>query len=1057
MNIKELATKPVFASVISIFIVLVGLICLFGLPVEKYPDIAPPTVQIATTYSGASADAIQKSVVMPIEEQVNGVDNMMYITSSSSNSGDVEILVYFEQGTDPDMAAVNVQNRVSQIQGILPAEVTKMGVVVSKRQPSMLRVFGVCSPNGTYDEEFLSNYAQINIKPEIQRIHGVGTVVCFSGSYAMCVWLDPSKMASHNLIPEDIAGLLADQNIEAPIGILGENSRQIFQTTMKYRGRHITEEEFENLVISTLPDGGELRLKDVATLELGLDKYAWKAGLDGAPGAGLAIYQIAGSNATDINNEIDALFEKMKSTLPNDVEIITLENGNDFLFASIDSVVETLVIAIILVVLVVLFFLQDIRATLIPSISIIVSLVGTFAFLQVAGFSINLLTLFSLVLVIGTVVDDTIVVVEAVQERFDHGYKDGKTATLDAVDGLINALFTTTLVFMMVFIPVSFMGGTTGIFYRQFGLTMAVAVGISLLCAISLAPALCAILMNPLDGTGFSGWLKRIYDKFYNWLLAKYAVVVKFFIQRVPIVAVIIILSLAALFWIMSTTKTGMVPEEDKGSIYISVSTPVGTSVKETFNIMSQIDAELAKIPEVDHRLVISGQSFIGGVGSNQGICFVRLKPWGEREGAGQDVNSVIMKIYLMTAHIKAAQIYCMAPPMIDGYGTGNGFEFHVQDRQGGQIADLYNVTVKYLEELNKRPEIGSAMTTYDISYPQYVVDVDAAKCKRQGILPSEVLSCLSGYYGGIYASNFSRFGKSYKVMVLGRPDLRMDEESLNNVYVRLKNGEMAPAIQFLTLTKVYEPMQLNRFNLFNSISVNGQPADGYSSGQAIKAIKEVAASTLPQGYSIDYAGLTREQEKNGSGNLGMVFAICILFIYLIMSALYESFMIPFAVVLSVPVGLFGAFVFIRMYGLQNDIYLQVGLIMLIGLISKTAILLTEYATQCRKAGMTLAQAAFFSAKMRLRPILMTVLTMIFGMIPMLMATGSGANANKTIAAATIGGMIFGTLALLFFVPSMFIIFQGLQEKLKPIEFETSEDSVIRNEVERLKASKDNE
>lgn len=1051
MNIKKFIDRPVLSIVISVFIVLLGVISLIGLPIEKYPNIAPPTVTISTNYYGASADAIQNSVIMPIEEAVNGVDDMIYITSNASNSGDVDISVYFKQGTNADMAAVNVQNRVSQVLGLLPAEVTKVGVSVNKRQPSMLRVFTLYSPGHTYDEAFIANYLDINVVPALKRISGVGMTQLLASKYGMRVWVDPVMMAQYNLVPNDIIAVLAEQNIEAPVGAFGNNADQTFLRSMKYRGRNVTEDEFEKIVIKTLPDGGELYLRDVARLELGMESYNFRDLANGAPGVCVMVFQVAGSNATEINIKIDKLFEELKATMPADLEFATLQNSNDFLFASIHNVTESLVIAIILVILVVFFFLQDIRATIIPSISIIVSLLGTFVFLQVAGYTLNLLTLFALVLVIGTVVDDTIVIVEAVQERFDVGYKSAHKAICDAVDGLVGSLFTTTLVFMMVFIPVSFMGGTTGVFYRQFGLSMAVAVGISLLCALTLAPALCAIMMKPQENvSGVTAWVKKVYKTSYDALLQRYSKGVGFFIKRRFMVVIILVVGFAMLVAMLKTTKTGMVPEEDKGVIFVDYSCPAGYNVSETYRVMSQIDSCVRTIPEVENVLAVSGYGLLGGVASNSGLMFVKLKPWEERTEANTDVNSVMTKIYLATAHIKAAQLFCMAPPMIDGYGSGNGFEFWVQDKKGGTTRELFEVTKKFVAELSARPEIGAAYCSFDVDYPQYVVDVDAVKCRKLGVSPQAVLSCMSGYFGGTYASNFNRFSKVYKVMVQGEPNQTNTEESLRNIYVRLDNGNMAPVSQFISMKKVYEPIKLYRFNLYNAINISGQPAGNCSSGQAINTIKEVAKASLPMGYGIDFAGMTREEEENGGGNLGFVFAICFLFIYLIMAALYESFLTPFAIILSVPIGLLGAFVFAKFMGLQNDIYLQVGMVMLIGLLSKTAILLTEYATQCRKAGMSLAQAAFFAAKMRLRPILMTVLTMIFGMLPMIVSTGSGANANRTIGAGTIGGMIFGTLALLFLVPTMFIFFQSLQEKVKPVVFETTQDPVIQAEIDRL-------
>ncbi|MCM1034440.1 MAG: efflux RND transporter permease subunit [Paludibacter sp.] len=1054
MNVKTFIDRPVLSAVISIFIVIVGLIMLFNLPIEKYPDIAPPTIVVSASYPGANADAIQKSVVAPLEESINGVENMIYMVSKATNSGTAQISVYFKQGTNPDMAQINVQNRVTQATGLLPSEVTQIGVTTYKKQPSMLRTFALYSPNGTYDEEFLANYIDINIKPQMLRIQGVGTLVIMGGTYSMRIWLRPSVMAQYGLIPSDITAILQEQNIEAATGSFGENYDQVFQYSMKYRGRKVTEEEFGNIVIKTLPTGEELRLKDVAELELGQNSYNYTGRVNGCPGIGNLVFQIAGSNATEINNNIDKLFEDIRKDLPQDVELVTMESSNDFLFSSIHDVVESLIIAILLVCFVVYFFLQDFRATLVPTISIIVSLIGTFAFIYLAGFTLNLLTLFALVLVIGTVVDDSVVVVEAVQARFDAGYRSAYKATVDAMGGLTAALCTTTLVFMAVFIPVSFMGGTTGLFYRQFGLTMAVSVGISLLTALTLSPALCAILLkpNPTEGEGskIAYRVRKAYTVAYDALIKRYTKLAMVFIRRKWLVGGCIAVAIGLLVYFMQTTKTGLVPDEDTGILMVDVTTPTGSGILQTSHIMEELGARIRQIPEISICNQIAGEGIISGTGSNMGLFIIKLKDWDLRTEKGSDNKSVINKIYAATADIKTANIFVMAPGMIPGYGMGGGFEFYVQDKSGGSVTELYEVTQAYLAKLRERPEIASAYSSYKIDYPQYMVDVDASKCKRAGISPAEVLSTLGGYYGGIYASNFNRFSKVYRVMIQASPEYANDPETLNNIYVRV-GGEMAPITQFITLTRIYDPLVLNRFNMYNSIGINGNMNDGYSSGEAIAAIKEVAQKELPKGYGIDFSGITREEEQTGSGNTAMVFLICIIFIYLVMSALYESFFIPFAVIFAVPFGLMGSFLFARMMGLENNIYLQVGLIMLIGLLAKTAILLTEYATQCRIAGMSLKQSAFFAAKMRMRPILMTALTMIFGMLPLMSAHGVGANGQSTIGTGTVGGMLIGTLALLFMVPALFVIFQGLQEKVKPVKFEQSTDPLILEELEHIK------
>ncbi len=1047
--IKTFIDRPILSIGISIFIVIFGLISLVSLPIEQYPSIAPPAVKVTTMYPGASADAIQKSVIAPLEEAINGVENMMYMTSSASNSGQANITVFFNQDTDADMAAVNVQNRVAIGSGTLPAEVTQIGVTTQKEQPGNLRLFALTSPNGTYDENFISNYMAIHIRPEIQRIQGVAAVTIFGANYSVRLWLDPLRMAQYKLIPTDISGILAEQNIEMATGTFGENSGQVFQYTMKYSGRKQTLEEFEQMVIQTLPSGEVLKLKDVARVELGQESYFFSGNINGKNGVPAMVNQTAGSNATEINMQMDKLFEEMRSKMPDDLEIVTIQNTNDFLFASINAVVGSLILAIILVFLVVYFFLQDFRATLIPTICIIISLIGTFAFLMVAGFSLNLLTLFALVLVIGTVVDNAIVVVEAVQARFDAGYKSPYKATVDAMNGLTAALFTTTLVFMAVFIPVSFMGGTTGIFYTQFGLTMAVSVGISFINAITLSPALCAIMLKPNpeagQGSKIAARVREAYTTTYTTLIEQYTKGAMFFIHRKRLVGIILVVCIGLLAYLMQTTKQGFIPKEDTAMVFMDVSTAPGSTSDQTKAIMEEVYEAIKDIPELDVAANVTGFGLMSGTSSNAGTYFMSLKNWDERPDADQSVDAVIEKLYDKTAHIKKASIFVLAPGMIPGYGEGGGFEFHTQDRQGGDIKDLHKVTQDYLAKLSDRPEIAMAYSAYKVNYPQYVVDVDAAKCKRAGVSPREVLSVLGGYYGSFYASNFNRFSKMYRVMIQAEPDSRKNEETLNNIFVRI-GGEMAPISQFVTLRKVYDPVELRRFNMYPSISVNGAIAPGYSSGDAIKAIKEVAASELPQGYDIDFSGMTREEEKGGNTTT-IVFAICILFIFVLMSMLYESYFIPLAVILSIPFGLLGSFWFAHMMGLENNIYLQVGLIMLIGLLAKTAILLTEYATQCRNAGMSIKQSAFFSAKVRMRPILMTALTMVFGMLPLMFASGVGANGNSTIGAGAVGGMLVGTLALLFIVPTLFVVFQTLQEKVKAPKFTEATDPMIIEEM----------
>lgn len=1065
MNLRTFIERPVLSAVISITIVVVGIIGLFSLPVEQYPDIAPPTIMVSTTYYGASAETLQKSVIAPLEEAINGVEDMTYMTSSATNSGSVSITVYFKQGTDPDMAAVNVQNRVSRATGQLPVEVTQVGVTTSKRQTSILQMFSLYSPDDSYDENFLSNYISINLKPQILRISGVGDLMIMGGEYSMRVWMKPDVMAQYKLIPSDITGVLAEQNIESATGSFGENSDETYQYTMKYTGRLITPEEFGDIVIRSTDNGEVLKLKDVADIQLGQDSYAYHGGMDGHPGVSCMVFQTAGSNATEVNQNIDKLLEEASKDLPKGVELTQMMSSNDFLFASIHEVVKTLIEAIILVILVVYVFLQDFRSTLIPLVGIVVSLVGTFAFMAIAGFSINLLTLFALVLVIGTVVDDAIIVVEAVQARFDVGYRSSYMASIDAMKGISNAVITSSLVFMAVFIPVSFMGGTSGTFYTQFGLTMAVAVGISAINALTLSPALCALLLKPYineDGTqknNFAARFRKAFNSAFDVMVDKYKTIVLFFIKRRWLTWSLLACSVVLLVLLMNNTKTSLVPDEDQGVIFVNVSTAAGSSLTTTDKVMERIEKRLIEIPQLKHVQKVAGYGLLAGQGSSFGMLILKLKPWDERSGDEDNVQSVIGQVYARTADIKDASVFAISPGMIPGYGMGNALELHMQDKMGGDMNEFFTTTQQYLGALNQRPEISMAYSTFDVRYPQWTVEVDAAKCKRAGITPDAVLSTLSGYYGGQYVSNFNRFSKVYRVMIQADPVFRLDETSLDNAFVRMSNGEMAPLSQFVTLTRSYGAESLSRFNMYNSIAVNAMPADGYSTGDAIKAVQETAEQSLPKGYGYDYGGITREENQQ-SGTTIIIFGICFLMIYLILSALYESFIIPFAVLLSVPCGLMGSFLFAWMFGLENNIYLQTGLIMLIGLLAKTAILLTEYAAERRKAGMGLIASAVSAAKARLRPILMTALTMIFGLFPLMMSSGVGANGNRSLGTGVVGGMTIGTLALLFIVPTLFIAFQWLQERLRPVQSVPTHDWQIEEEIkvseeEKSKAGKE--
>lgn len=1038
MKPKLFIDRPILAACISALILMLGIIGLVNLPMEQYPDIAPPTVQVSATYTGASAATVQKAVIVPLEEEINGVENMMYMTSSATNTGSGSINVYFKQGTDPDMAAVNVQNRVTKAQGTLPSEVTKIGVTAQKRQNSQLQLMSLYCTNGDYDEKFLANYLKINVVPRIQRISGVGEVMVMGNDYAMRIWLKPDVMAQYGLVPSDIITVLGEQNIEASTGTLGEDSENTFQYTLKYRGRYETGEEFGEMVIRTTEGGNTLRLKDVADIELGTTSYNFSGGVSGYPGATFMVMQTAGSNANEIIEEINGVVDEIRADLPEGLVLENMMSVKSFLDASIKNVIKTLIEAIILVIIVVYVFLQSVRSTFIPLVGIFVSLVGTFAFLYVAGFSINLLTLFALVLVIGTVVDDSIVVVEAVQAKFDEGYKSPYEATVDAMGGITAAIITTTLVFMAVFIPVSFMGGTTGTFYTQFGLTMAVAVGISAVNALTLSPVLCALIMTPHmqaeEGKklSFSSRFHIAFDTAFGRMVNKYKTAVKYFFRRKWMVGVALAAACVLLFVLIRTTKTGLIPDEDTGTVFVSITTAPGSTLAETKSILEEVEKRINDIPQIDLYARVGGYNMMGGGQSSAGGTFiVRLKDWDERKGKADSKDAVIGQVMARTADIKNAQIFAFAPPMIMGYGMTNGLEIYVQDQKGGDIETLFSYTKDFIAALNARPEIQSAVTTFDTRFPQYLVEVDAARCKRAGISPSDVLDVLSCYVGGNYASNVNRFSKIYRVMVQARPEYRLDTESLNNMYVRASSGDMAPVGQFVTLTKTYGPEILSRFNLFSTISVNASAATGYSSGDAIRAVQEVARETLPAGYGFEFGGTSREEASSGT-SIMVIFIICIIFVYIILCSLYESLFIPLAVMLSIPFGLAGSFLFAKIFGVENNIYMQTGLIMLIGLLAKTAILLTEYASERRRHGMGIAQAALSAAAVRLRPILMTALTMIIGLLPLVVATGAGANGNISLGVGTVGGMLIGTVALLFVVPVLFIVFQSIEERVMP-------------------------
>ena len=1053
MKLDKFINRPVLSTVISILIVILGILGLVSLPITQYPDIAPPTVHVSATYTGANAQTVLNSVIAPLEEQINGVENMMYMTSTASNNGEASIDVYFKQGTDPDMAAVNVQNRVTKAQGFLPSEVTQIGVTTQKRQTSMLLGFAIYSPDDRYDIKFLENYANINIIPEVKRIPGVGDAMVMGADYSMRIWLKPDVMAQYKLMPTDVSAALAEQNIEAAPGQFGENGNQSFQYVMRYKGRLQTEEEFGDIVIKATENGEILRLKDIATIELGRLTYGFDNKVNGHTGVTSIIFQTAGSNATQIIKDIEAYLAQAEKQFPSGIKTEVLLNANDFLFASIEEVIKTLVEAFILVFFVVYIFLQDFRSTLIPAIAIPVALIGTFFALYLIGFSLNLLTLCAMVLAIAIVVDDAIVVVEGVHAKLDQGYKSSRKASIDAMSELGGAIVSITLVMMSVFIPVSFMGGTSGTFYRQFGLTMAIAIGFSAINALTLSPALCALFLKPhqKEGEKKMSLINRFHTSFntaYDIVLKKYKRQTSFFINHKWLSMGTVIVSVIVLFFLMKSTPTGLVPNEDTGTIFAMVSMPPGTSMERTEAMMQKVDSMIAAIPAVKGRTQITGYNFVAGQGNSYGSIIVKLKDWKERSSE-ESSDNIIKMLYGKSAQIfNEGQILFFAPPMIPGYGISNGFEFNLQDKTGGDLNEFFKVAQNFLAKLNARPEIAAAQTAFSPVFPQYMIDIDAAKCKQAGISPRDILTTLQGYYGGLYSSNFNRFGKLYRVMIQADPQSRISPETLNSIKVRNGN-EMAPITQFVTLKKIYGPDNITRFNMYTSMKVNGSPVPGVSSGDASKVIEEVAAETLPVGYGYEFSGITREEQSTGTNTTVIIFALCFVFVYLLLSAQYESYILPLAVILSIPFGLAGSFIFARMMSVENNIYLQIALIMLVGLLAKNAILIVEFALDRRKTGMSIVDSAIQGAAARLRPILMTSLAMVIGLLPMMFAHGVGANGNSTLGAGAVGGMFIGMICQIFIVPALFVIFEIIQEKFKPIEWHDTDNSEIEAEIEQ--------
>ncbi len=1120
MKLDTFINRPVLSTVISIFIVLLGIIGLVSLPVTQYPDIAPPTISVTTTYTGANAQAVLNSVIAPLEESINGAEGMTYMESTATNTGSATINVYFEQGFDPDMAAVDVQNRVAKATNLLPAEVTRVGVLTQKRQTSMLVGVALIDESGLYNEEFLDNYMKINIIPELQRVSGVGDVMSFGADYSMRIWLKPDVMAQYNLMPSDVSAALAEQNIEAAPGAFGEQGDQSFQYIMRYKGRLTTPEEFGDIVVRAYSTGETLYLKDVADIELGRVTYGFHNKSNGHPSTMAIVFQTPGSNATQIINDCLSLVDKLKKDLPNGLVMDVPMNNNEFLYASINNVIHTLIEAFILVFFVVYVFLQDFRSTLIPAIAIPVALVGTFFVLKLIGFSLNLITLSALVLAIAIVVDDAIVVVEAVHAKLDAGYQSARRASIDAMNEIAGALVSITLVMMLVFIPVSFMPGTSGVFYQQFGITMAVAIGFSAVNALTLSPALCALFLKPhktednstlgermgkayaatgevmkqrygrrlkldlhpgitmvlliatitfmvLGWYGFHEPVKNLiawpvaivavlglfskrfhksFEKNFGAMLNWYKGLASFFAAHKITSFSIVAVSVGVLVWLMSTTPTAMVPNEDTGVVFAMVDLPAGSSQERTAAVLDEVDSLIAQVPGVRVRQMINGYSFIAGQGATYGTFIIKLQPWDKRDLSS---DQIIQRLYGLTSQVTDGRIMIFAPPMITGYSATNGFELKMQDRTGGDINAFFGVVQAFLGQLNAQPEIQAAYTTFNPTFPQYMVDVDAAKCKQAGISPSTILTTLQGYYGGMYVSNFNRFGKIYRVMMQASPEARVSPETLNSIKVR-NGSEMASISNFVSLKRVYGPDLLNRFNMFASISVSGQPNPGFSSGEAIAAINRVAAETLPQGYSFEFAGMTREEASTSGNATATIFGLCLLFVYLLLSAQYESYLLPFAVILSVPFGLMGAFVFAKMFGINNNIYLQIALIMLIGLLAKNAILIVEFAIERRRTGMSVFNSAIAGAAARLRPILMTSLAMVIGLLPMMFASGVGANGNRALGTGSVGGMLIGMILQVLIVPALYVVFELIQEKFKPIKWKDEEvGGNIENEIEQ--------
>jgi HAE1 family hydrophobic/amphiphilic exporter-1 len=1049
--LKRFIERPVLSTVISVLLVILGIIGLITLPISQYPDIAPPTVNVSANYSGANADVVLKSVIIPLEEQINGVENMTYMTSSAGNDGSASISIFFKVGTNPDLAAVNVQNRVARAASLLPQVVTQAGVTVAKSQNTNLLIFALYSENKAYDATFVQNYARINLVPAIQRVNGVGNLQIFSQKdYSMRIWLKPDAMSRYGLVPDDITNALNEQNIEAAPGKFGENTNESFQYVIKYTGRLKTAAEFGNIILKSDGKGQILHLSDVARVELGALDYSVDLKNNGFPSIGVGITQASGSNARDVINETKAILKTASESFPKGIKLTYYVDANEYLDASIEKVISTLVEAFILVSIVVFIFLQDFRSTLIPAISVPVAIVGTFFFLNLFGFTINLLTLFALVLAIGIVVDDAIVVVEAVHAKLDKGYKSARKASVDAMSEIAGAIISITLVMSAVFLPVTFISGSTGVFYKQFGITLAVAILLSAVNALTLSPALCAIFLKPHSEEEkkkrFFNWFYTRFDAAFDALVKNYKRSVGFLAARTWIVLITIALFATTLGILIKTTPSSFVPNEDRGVIFASIILPPASGLQRTAAVTKKIDSIAQSIPAIRDIFRIEGFNFLAGSGSSYGMVIFRLKTWDERKQ--DNIQSVVNQLYSKIGGIHEATIFFFSPPTIQGFGAGSGFDFQLQDKGGHTSAEIYKVANDFLAELNKRKEIQNTNTSFNPNFPQYQVEVNVAKCKEAGITVNSVVNVLQGYYGGLYASNFNQFGKQFRVMVQADYGYRANITGLNKVFVRNGSGIMAPVTEFITITKVFGPESIQRFNLFTAISVTGQPNPGYSTGDAINAIKAVAAEKLPPGYGYDFSGLTREEISSGSQSL-YIFILCLLFVYFLLSAQYESYILPFAVLLTLPIGLSGTYIFARLTGIGSNIYIQISLIMLIGLLSKNAILIVEFALDRRRGGMDILQAAIEGAEARLRPILMTSFAFIFGIMPLAFATGAGALGNRSIGTGAVGGMFIGTIFGVFAIPILFIIFQTLQEKVRrkpnPADTEDDENALITN------------